>query len=266
VNELVKAHKEQIASSRRVSFEGLHLMQDALIVAPALSRASDTLAKVLTFLLAMKDSMGRHALKEFALDVAVLQQLDIVLSNRLQKRFVARFATKSRLLDRQHVEECLLNSIGELTLVSMGIIASSVFVCQQGSIDEEMADELTVDMGGQRWSMHDVLRHYGLRSEGAFFWNRYHTLGRRPSQVTDAVIRTFISHTVRASRTEVLSAVSFDEFYADVREAVRENSPGEEREVALRELFTALVSGAKFQEQFVALLKGWYKYLDVFYA
>jgi len=264
------AHQEMLtgmarSSSRHVSFDELHELQDARMVIEHVRPSVDALSQAFMFLLSKKDEQGQSILKNFLTDVAVLEKLDCFASERLQKRFVHRFKRVRMHSDADTFEEAMLNTIGEYTLVSMGIIAPEIFVLSRGEIPVEMFKEIGSDLAKEGIDLKKLLGSYRLRSEGTFFFNRYHTIGRRPCAITDDLIRTFITRTVREDRKAVLEAVKFeDEFLPKVAKVV-EGSDHEDLEESLRESLIELFNDEEFQMKFLALLRGWYKYFDMFY-
>lgn len=259
-----KTLEEQVRSGKTVSFEGLHDMQDALKVAPSLIEPLERFTNAMLYLLSRKDAKGIYTLKDFALDCVVLEKLDIILSERLQKRFVKRFKRTRAGSNRHDAEICLLNTIGELTLISLGIISPDIFTPRKGNVDSELLEELNHQIACADMTLIQAFKYYALRTEGTFFWSRYYTLNQPPCRVTEELIRSFITKTVRKDRGAVLRTVRFDEFFGNIVEAALEKDT-EEKEIRLREVLISLIEDEKFQEQFVELLKSWHKYLYIFY-
>lgn len=254
-----------VSRSTSTSMLDLHEMQDARTVVEHISGEVKMLSRVLAFLFSRKDGHNQSILKNFLMDVAVLEKLDCFASERLQKRFVKRFVRVRTHSQSDTFEEAMLNTIGEYTLVSMGIIAPEIFILSRGEIQKEMFAEIGKDLAKEGIDLPKLLAGYRLRSEGTFFFNRYHTLSKCPCAITDELIRKFITKTVREDRRSVLDAVCFEkEFFPNIVSVVEE-SDEEDREVDMRNCLINLLGDEAFQMKFLALLRGWYKYFDMFY-
>ena len=247
------------------AFMELHEMQDALTVVGYVRSAVDSLVQSLKLLLSIRDEGGGSLLQNFMTDVTVLGHLDCIASERLQKRFVKRFAGAREYSRPENFEEAMLNTVGEYALISMGIIAPEIFRLSRAGVSLEVFEEVAGDLAKDGIKLSEVLSNYRLRSEGTFFFNRYATRNGRPSRVTDDLIRQFITRTVREDRRAVLHAVSFEESFFPEIVAVVAAAKKDEVEETLRERLIDLFSGGDFQVKFLALLRGWYKYFDMFY-
>ena len=238
-------------------------MRDALLIAGYIKTDIEAFTNAMLLLLARKDSSGRYLLKDFMLDASVLDSLDLVLSERLQRRFVKRFG-RVRHNGPDVYEEAFMNTVAEYVLMSMGIISPDIFVLQKGEMSKELFATVSKDMEGTGLSMVGLLKHYDLSPENSFFWNRYKVLGHRPCRITDELIKRFILETVRADRLELLRISEYrEDFFPDIAEICQ--YPPDEREESLRERLVALFESSEFQEGLMPLLKKWYKHLNVFY-
>lgn len=241
----------------------INQMRDALLIAGYIKPDIETFTNAMLLLLAKRDSTGRSLLKDFMLDASVLDSLDLVLSERLQRRFVKRFG-RVKHNGPDVYEEAFTNTVAEFVLMSMGIISPDIFVLQKGEVSKELFAAVSNDMEGTGISMSGLLRHYGLSPEGGFFWNRYKVLGHRPCRITDELIKKFILETVRADQKELFRISAYrEDFFPSVAEICE--YPADEREEPLRELLIELFESSEFQEGLMPLLKKWYKHLNVFY-
>lgn len=259
--EMIKTLQGSSVTSARLL--EVNQMRDALLIAGYIKPDIEAFINAMLLLLAKRDSSGRSLLKDFMLDASVLESLDLVLSERLQRRFVKRFG-RVKHNGPDVYEEAFTNTVAEFVLMSMGIISPDIFVLQKSEMSEELFAAVSKDMEGTGISMRGLLRHYGLSPEGGFFWNRYKVIGHRPSRITDELIKQFILQTVRADQKELLKISAYrEEFFPSVAQICE--SPADEREEPLRELLIELFGSSEFQEGLMPLLKKWYKHLNVFY-
>lgn len=255
----------QSRTTPNVTFDSAREMEFAVMMADFARGDIETLRDVLLYLLSRKDEMGGYALKEFCLDAIILDKLDLVLSERLQRRFVKRFHRVTARSKPSDFAEAFLNTIAEYVLMSMGVISPSIFALQKSEVATGFYDEVYADFKGEPVDMKQLFDRYGLRTEGTFFWNRYRVVGHRPCRVTDQLIRTFITETVRKDASAVRKAANYEsEFFPGIVDIVTENRAAH-REEPLREHLLLLCENDAFQESLALLLRGWYKHLDIFY-
>ncbi|MEK7641742.1 MAG: hypothetical protein AAB365_01990 [Patescibacteria group bacterium] len=266
-NELVVEQErlKNIARKRSVSFLSVNEMSDALAIVEAVTPAIESIQYGLLYLLAQKDDSGRPILRDFCLDSVVLKQLDFLLSERLYRRFVKRFQRARYQSSAADFEEAFMNTIGDYTLISMGIISPDVFEVQSGELPSDLFETTDVELANTGFTMKSLAAYYGLRTEGTFFWNRYQTMNVRPCRVTDELIRRFITETVRVDRAVILAASRYaEEFFPGVVDICSENRP-HHREEPLRRHLAELCKEPGFQGTLIELLKKWHKHLSVFY-
>ncbi|GEM_PF-5268156 len=255
---------KQVGNPTEGAFMELHEMQDALTVISHVRPAIDALVQLLQLLLSVKDLEGGSLLRNFMTDVTVLEHIDCLASERLQKRFVKRFGGVREHSRPENFEDAMLNTVGEYALVSMGVIAPEIFTLSRGGASRDMLEEIVGDLAKEGISLSGLLSRYQFRSEGTFFFNRYATLHNRPSRITDDLIRQFIVRTVRSDRRAVLDAVSFEkEFFPEIASIA--GGAESDRAEELRECLIELFGDGDFQMKFLALLRGWYKHFEMFY-
>lgn len=213
----------------------------------------------------IKGDEGRSILSDFFLDVTVLDRFTLMLPERFVNRFVKRFSV---VRDRDSfrtpwVQDAFLNTVGEYTLLTLGIISQDMFTLQRGRVDPEFIAEFKQD----GFDMASYLRRLNLKSSGVFFWNRWHTMHRKPTRITDNLIRAFITRTVRKDSATILKAVEFEDLFAKLKAIARE--PYVDAEVsqeACSEILIETITDDKFVDLLVSRLKrSWLKELEVFY-
>lgn len=224
---------------------------------------------------------GEPLFMNFLRDFVVMSKLDYVLSLRIQRRFAARFEQAGPKARKKNYRDAMLNSIGEFVLVSLGIIAPSVFALKSAEIDEvgylfaeqnfdDMDDEeenqTPADVELSKW-----MKQYRLQTKGRIFWNRWAMVGRQPTAFTDESIRSFIRQTVAKCTDELLEAVDFDDVFRrcqDVNAEARESEDDDDEatEALLGEVLADAFDSTKFREILQCHMRGdWYRELKVFW-
>ena len=139
-----------------------------------------------------------------------------------------------------------------------------MFSLRKGQIDKDMYVELKKDLAGSDIDLDKLMETCRLNNTGAFFWNRWKTLEKKPSRITDEKIREFLTQTVRADEDEIMDKIG----YVEMIERVKEINFGdydnrEDRHEAFRELFVKTFSQEEFKSSIISLLKNkWYQKLD----
>jgi hypothetical protein len=161
-------------------------------------------------------------LPRFFREAAVMKDLDWELSERIARRFVTRFASARSNTPAYEFKDAMVNTIGEFSLVSLGILAPSLFRRARGHVDELevlFADQLVDDATDGVKAVAASLRKYKLAERGPIYWCRWALPdGVKLTPVTDDLVRDFIRVTVAADTDEVLTAFKFDDFFGKIKE------------------------------------------------
>jgi hypothetical protein len=201
----------------------------------------------------------RRLLQSFLRDYVILENLDLVFSERLLKRFVSRFERAGSRAVARDYEEMILNTVAEFTLLSMGIISPKIFELRrvpQESTQFELADEKLREIGVD---LFQVLKQYNIEGRASFIWfNRYATAKVRSTGTTEQIVRTFITKVVREDRKSILSALKYEEFFKDVRDIRQSHRGFDDFAEAACEKLAEVLSGEEFQKALGRLLHTWY--------
>ncbi|HEY4523556.1 MAG TPA: hypothetical protein VJK04_01630 [Candidatus Paceibacterota bacterium] len=238
--------------------------QHALNVAESLVAQIATLNHAITLALVKAGPDNKPMLSSFLRDLEILQRLNPLLSERIQKRFVARFIA-IRGITAERFESAFLNTIGEYVLVSMGILSQDLFALQKGERNKEEYLKTKSVLKEAGIDADQLLKHYQLTGAGTFFWHRWHTIGQPLTPVTDDAVREFITQTVRADAEVVLEKLNYPLFFENAQTAARDTQTKEEREDKLREVLAESFASQRFQSALIEFIRiNWYKKLDMF--
>ncbi len=226
-------------------------------VASCLRPLFENLCTILRLVFAQKAG-GEITLAQFLLDTVILEKLDLIMSERLSKRFLKRFG---RVGPRAHAQDfvvAMLNTIAEYTLMSMGVISPEIFTLQRGRVDSEAYDSARTELAGIGIKLDKVLAHYNLTGSGSYFWCRYSTTKGTPTDRSEKIVRRFVTETVRESESAILSALSWGELFEQIKSANAEDDPDE----AVLKILTNRLGSEEFQAGYMLLLRSWYPKLE----
>lgn len=229
----------------------------------------ETMENALTYLLTFKNESGLPVVHDFIKEMAVLDKLNPVLSERIQKRFSARFSNIREKTKIDDYKIAFLNTIGEYTLAIMGIISPDLFDLKKGYLDREDYEDLSKEMGNIGIDLKKMFSYYSLNGPGTIFVNRWKTIDIKPDRITDEKIRDFITKTVRADKDEILTGLKFEDFFEEIKSIVLSPETTEERQnmlIDLRRILQDKLSKKETKNFLVNLIKEkWYSKLDIFY-
>lgn len=269
IAESVRLLPEQKASGGDPT--GLERVRDEAVDAlraTDLSRSHiETLMLALNAVLKKREG-GKPGLSDFLRDVAVMEKLDFILSERVQRRFADKFSRVGEKTSSESMKNAFLNAIGEYVLVSMGIVHPDVFQLNRGMRDISAYEDAKSDFSDAGLDLDDLLRQSRLQGPGTFFLHRWKTLGRAPSPITDELVRAFITQTVRADAERILEAAGYEAFFEKVRSTCREGELKDKEEVAndLCSELAETLAEETFETVIINLIRDkWYAKLDMFY-
>lgn len=269
IYELVKTTANSGQGSSDSMMERARDMGNALRVAEVSEDQVKTLQQGLTYALLSPDSEGRPMLADFLREYLVLKHLNIDLSERLQKRFVDRFSKVGQKSKPEQFELAFLNTIGEATLISMGILSPEIFALQKAELDREVYKEMKEDLAKNDVDFDKLLKDYSLKGYGTIFWNRWKMVGQKLSPVTDDKIREFLTSTVRQDAGRVKKIFNYEDFFELIKginsEGGRDREDRENGKVELREALVELFENTDKKEEWIKLIKEqWLDKLNIF--
>lgn len=221
---------------------------------------------------AKEPGAAETVLRNYFREVVIFEQLAFVVSERIQNRFATRFADISKRDTEETLQCAMMNTVGEFTLASMGVIQPELFVAQSGEMADTTYEDAKSCLQENGISLDELMRRFNLTKEGKFFWSRWAVKGEKKAAVTDDKVRAFLN-VIRAESDEVLAALDFNTLIAEVRaakQASEQIKSIESRKVlleTLREILYTHMSSDAFKKVIVAKIKGtWYKQLSIFTA
>lgn len=261
---------------REIAGEGaaraLNEMKNAITVVDQLRAHIETFRVIMEML--MQHSIdGEMILQQFFRDRLAFERFAPVVSERLQHRFTTRALQLTKNEGPKSLHYTTLNTVGEYTLLSLGVIAPALFVRMAGEVDEEAYQTAREVLQGEGVDLDEQMRRWKLHQEGTFFYHRYAIKSEKPTKITDELIRQFITETVRKDMQNVLDALEYDRsFFPRIKTSVHEEH---DRSVAgrknahddVREAMITAFGSQKFKDYLRKMIAGpWYEKLNIFMA
>ncbi len=258
--ELLAERLRQIAS-RVHSVAELKEMTAAKNIAAQVRPLFENFCAILELVFAKKTE-DMMTVAQFLRDAVILEKLDLIMSERLLKRFLKRFRRVGPRAVARDFEESMLNTVAEYTLISMGVISPDIFALQRSDTDSEAYDGACTELSKVGIDLSQVLAHYQIQPAGRIFWHRYSTTKVKPSDRSEQIVRDFIIRTVRQDRQAVLAAVNHTELFAGFKAAKAKYGVDEEFDDEIIGQLTDQLGSDSFQLQYLALLRRWYPQLE----
>lgn len=246
-------------------------IQTALNIADQ-SKELGEFIELATNLLLQKNVNGENIFKSLLQDIYLLSIMNYQFSDRLLKRMASVFAERNfdDYYDREDVYiNGVLNAIGEYTLLILGIITPELFASQrvviseQARIDFNCTDDEIVNK---------IISRVDLENKRQIFLSRYKTANFRPNQITDDLIRNFITKTVRAQGQHIIEKIDFHYWFDQLKESYDDTEPSDLRNKEKRAVFfydhcARLLLSEKLNNTLIDLIKNeWHKELAMFYV
>lgn len=108
----------------------------------------------------------------------------------------------------QRIKDTLSNAIGQVILISLGIIDKDLFVLMKGEAADQTVAKDFQELTGK--DLKTVLARHNLEGQTGFRFHRYRTLLQPPTIETDNAIRSFITTQVREYQEDILTQIKFE--------------------------------------------------------
>lgn len=239
----------------------------ALEVAKFVAPYQRTMAALLKLSFCIKDEEGQPILRNFFREVDLLKSLDWDLSERISKRFVARFGSLRSSSSGHEYRDAMMNTIGEFVMVSLGVLDPSLFKRMRGEVKEMdvlFTDQNVDDTSNGKVSVVATMKKLSLRQSGTIYWCRWAIPGVKLSRHSDEAIRGLLRDVIGVDKDKTLTAMGYDAFVKDLREIKRSNNKSD----ALA-LFADRLQDTLARDEFRAYLidrctRSWYPALKQF--
>ncbi|MFZ2882166.1 MAG: hypothetical protein WA019_03770 [Candidatus Moraniibacteriota bacterium] len=246
-------------------------IRSALKASTASKDQRELLEKGVMFLLSLRNGEGELELRDFFRELMIFGKLNVVISERMQKRFAASFSNINKDSNPEQFETAFINTIGEYSLISMGIITPEIFGLQKAELKDKLYENLKDGFFDKKKDLDEILKKFQLKTEGTIFWNRWKTIGIKPRAITDELVRSFITKTVRNDKDKLLEIYDYQDFFEEAKRIVLESKRSKNAKMSykfeLRKLLVEKLSDANSFNQLVVLAKKqWYQKLDMFYS
>lgn len=250
-------------------------LQNALNVTDSLRDNVADVKLLLQYVLTTEYQEG-ESIMSFLNDHYILQKLDFIISERLLNRFSSAFMARSiNSAKPESFKNAFSNAVGEFSLMSMGIIDPDIFVLQKADIPNNVQEKLRVELKNEGVDFDAMVKKYNLAQGRQIFWHRFNTLDKKPTRLTDDLIRNFITKTVRADINEIYEAVDFESFFNDMKSSFSDEEVGnlgtqEERKREKKDFFmrrcSELFASDHMQKKIIELITSkWSKEMAIFY-
>jgi len=183
----------------------------ALKIAGNLRDSIESVSQILQYIISLNKD-GIRPVKSFLEDYNLIQGYRFFVSDRMERRFAHRFSQITKRSKAVDFESAFLNSIGEYLLVGIGVIDSEIF--QLGKLD---VDLLVGRAGAIGSEIKKKMGRVNLSSTGVIFFNRWKTLNRKPSILTDKLVRDFLTKRLREDREELLAIFGYEDFFENLK-------------------------------------------------
>lgn len=207
------------------------------------------LAGVLELAFRIKDSEQQPILQSFFKELDLMKGLEWQVSERIVKRFIARFQGLRACSAGYDYTDAMMNTISEFVMVSLGIVQPELFQSMRGEVDQLgvlFLDQNQDDCSNRGSSVVATMQKLSLSERGTFYWCRWAIPGAQLSTRTDDAIRNLMRNVIGQSKDDTLQAFAFDDFVNDLRQAKRE-LPREEALTRFGELLYERLRAEKFR-------------------
>lgn len=161
---------------------------------------------------------GGYVLESFTRDLKTLKTIIASpFSEKILRRFYNRFKEIRKNQGLSRYTSAMLNTIAEITLISLGIIDSRIFSRKAFKLDDDYYTSLSESFSGKGLNLDQTMNYYNLKRGGTLFWHRWSTNHIRPSGDTDEAVREFITKVVRQDGPEILEALCFHELFKELK-------------------------------------------------
>ncbi len=238
-------------------FKDFKEQQTALRVAYGLKTLVDNLSNIAKLFVAGKDpAVGKSLVTELFKDYDSYKKFKFMASDRLCRRFSSRALQFGENAKSEELRIPLMNTVGEYSLIAMGVISPEIFQLRDYEITKEEMDGVRAVFAEQGLDLDTVMKHWALKGEGTLFWNRWGVVGRKPDANADNAVREYITKVIREDMAKLFSPEELEAFLNEIK-AIIAKSPkgGEGRADARMEIESELVSFLSDEDFQVALLE-----------
>lgn len=267
IDGLIKTHAASVGgellNSRARLFKASQLVE---LLGPHL----DQLANVVRHILGARDPQTGEAVQICIREQAVSERFLPVASERIEQRLVGKMQKISVKDAPERFELATLNSIGETTLVGLGVLSPELF--DIASLSEETRTDLDKKLFELGFTPEALQRLFSEKRRGGMFWHRWKTTTRKPGPLTDLAVREFITEHLRKDREAILDAAEYPKFFeraqslADARRS--EKDPEERAMISIDMSVHAMdmLGSERLHECLTKLTaRSWYRDLDMFF-
>ncbi len=261
IQEIMKMNQERgTVGDEKGALGRITEIQQALLIAELSKEALQAIENGIVYLFAQKDVEGDSYLLMFFRELMILENMVQDISERIQKRFASNFGRIQGKAASQF-ENAFLNTVGEFSLVSMGVISPAIFATEYMDVDPAVKNYLEQDPEAVRLRLKELAERYNLKTEGRVFWNRWQTLKTPPSPKSDDQVRDFITQILREDGGRIIDSARFADFFKELQDESA-SLKGEDKEYLLRGKITEKIKDPEFQEALLQLMRD--KWLPMF--
>lgn len=268
VAQEIKSLTDTLRANKAMSAHGITERRQALDVAELIKDHIATLENGFAYVCTLKNAQGEMILPTFCQELAIIRRFDVLVSERMQNRFAARFRN-SEAVNARTLETAFMNTVAEYVMVSMGVVDPELFQLRKSELDQDLYLQAKAALREIGLDYDALCKKYALKPYGTIVWNQWKARGVKPTSKTDEQIRKFMVETVRQEKTAILEAINFSTLLSRIHEINREAKADPERDLnaELREVLVQAFGEDSFQKAILSLIREkWYQKLTNFYA
>jgi hypothetical protein len=195
-------------------------MTNAETAGRILESSIEAIASAILAGLSFKDPGEIPLVRDFLLELQILERFNREICIRTEKRFIANFSPVRYHHDAKRFKNAFTNLIGELTLVGMGILNPVLFCHQRAVIEDDVIHWVSAINNSGEQELTNLLNRLGLKTGQVINWNRWSLNGKRSSLEGDNMVRDFITGEIRKDQDLICDWLG----YASLFERIQENN------------------------------------------
>ncbi len=262
LEEIMKQQKDSGMDVRGMLREIGEKRQALRIISTLNSGALPMLDNMFGALQAAKDPQTGETLQEYMSERIIFEDIiktsSMRVSDQLTRRARQYFAKKevqsfkSRGTIPPTLERAILNHVGKLVLIGLGIVDKDLFIKKSGTTEMYSDDEFRKEfekMSGQ--DPIEMLQKHNLSTEKHYYFSRYKTNHTKPSSDTDDKIRDFFTTRIRQDKDALLEAMDVHNEYHLAAEPLDDDASPDERDAYTSDFIANILT----KETFATFLK-----------
>jgi hypothetical protein len=224
-------------------------LKNAIRIAEWVQPYQRAMAGLLSLGFSIRGEDNTLILRDFFREAYLVQKLDWELSERITKRFCARFNSLRVSETGEHYKDAMVNTISEFMLVSLGVLDPGLFRKMRGEVaelDVLFTDQMVDETSDGHKQVVPMLKQFQLATQGPIYWCRWAIPGVRVTAKTDEAVRSLMRTVIARDTEEILAAMDFKSFMTELR-VIKRESEKSDRPAKFGELLTETLGDPDFR-------------------